>query len=672
MKTPLGWPMTRAVMSASLAIVLAMAPIGLSGLQSPGVGSSANNIQDAGAISGVVTDAATHRPIAGARVMMGKIPGPPGPLSSCVTDAKGRFVFVRVPAGTYRPYAEKSGFADGGFGRDIPLAAGQWFSAANIEIIKLGVVTGIVTDERNEPVVGAYVRVLMPFLLAGARQIAAGPVATTDDQGAYRIVGLPQGKYYVVVPSVQHSLPASSSFAPDETSGASRPPASSLVSRSVVTTGALVQNLTALILGNYVTPPAPIDGRLRAYPITFFPGVSSFVAASAVDLAYGEEKQGVDIRLEPAATATVSGKLADWNADSGALTLRLVPAGLENLGAGSEAATTLVDRDGTFVFVNVPAGRYTITPSFFEFSVTPVANRYDAGALHRPAGLGLLPETPGLSPGESRGLSVIPAAGLTSSAAKIGYSTYTQDASSGAHVYGQLPITVGGDDISDLVVPRQASSTLRLTVACDDVKGAPPAGGLILASADGNDHMVPPHSVFQSSSDWAATTHRPKEITGVLAGEYVVTSTMPGLSIKSVMVGAEDDSRRALRVNAGEASDVLVTFTGKTITLSGVVKDASGAPVPLASVVAFPVERQLWAHQGLTQPWIRASVTSEAGAFKLSDLRAGEYYVVGVPAGMRQPWRDPAFLESAEPFAARVNLDWGDAKRIDVKVSVSK
>ena len=42
------------------------------------------------------------------------------------------------------------------------------------------------------------------------------------------------------------------------------------------------------------------------------------------------------------------------------LSLRLVPAGLEELGLGGEAATTLVSSDGSFTFLNVAAGSYVV------------------------------------------------------------------------------------------------------------------------------------------------------------------------------------------------------------------------------------------------------------------------------------------------------------------------
>src|SRR5581483_5527973 len=45
---------------------------------------------------------------------------------------------------------------------------------------------------------------------------------------------------------------------------------------------------------------------------------------------------------------------------SSGVALRLLPAGMEDLGAGGEVAIAAVATDGTFTFASVPAGAYII------------------------------------------------------------------------------------------------------------------------------------------------------------------------------------------------------------------------------------------------------------------------------------------------------------------------
>ena len=55
-----------------------------------------------------------------------------------------------------------------------------------------------------------------------------------------------------------------------------------------------------------------------------------------------------------------------------------MPVGSERLGFGSEAATTTVDRDGTFTFLNVPDGNYTLLAksSVMDFTTGSTSMRF--------------------------------------------------------------------------------------------------------------------------------------------------------------------------------------------------------------------------------------------------------------------------------------------------------
>jgi hypothetical protein len=623
-----------------------------------------------GAVSGVITDATTHQPIEGVNIQLGPPPSRVGRMGNQFTDARGRFAFADVSPGNYFINAIKAGYGDGHFaagvlgalGGTITIADGEWFSEANIEMPRLGAIGGRVFDERGEPVAGAFVRVLSRFMLAGTAQLASGPTAKTDDLGEYRIPGLSAGKYIVMAPSVQHSAPTASSVADIEgltadqlaaqEAQAARTGGPPPVRRNG---GALVDGLTALILGNYVIPPPPINGRMRAYAPVFYPGVATIDASTPVEVGPGTEKSGIDLRLQPVPAARVSGRLQGVSNFAGYV-VRLLPPGLEDLGQGSEVATAIVAPDGSFTFLGVPAGNYTLMApgSSFEYSVRRAA----VGVLD-----GSLPGTPGLGRGGSSGGSIGGLPGMGSNSVK---PTTIKDEHAG---FVRLPIAVGESDLTDLAVPLQRFAAVRGQVVFEDVTGPPPTVSFEISGANGSAalgvHFVSAARPVDASASFSVPLLAP--------GEYALRMfNGGGLTIKAITVDGNDYSRKPFAVTVGQDSALTLTMTGKVIKLSGVVRDAKGAPVPQASVIAFPTDRSLWTNYGVSPSWIRPSVGTSNGTYTIASIRAGEYYLVGVDLSRINAWVDPAFLASAVPFATRVSFDWGDTKILDVPLMVKK
>ena len=316
-----------------------------------------------GAISGVVMDGATGKPIGGATVSFWSLDShdPRSYPQSMLTDPKGRFVFLHLPrTDGCNVVASKSGYADGGldpefFTAAMALKEGEWVPNVTLTLWRNGGISGRVVDESNEPVVGIPVRALRVILAAGVPHVAAGPIGTTDDRGMYRIASLRPGKYLVMVPSVQSSAPASTSArtlagrrtdaAPDQ--------------RPLINGVGLNMGGDRLVIGNYVTPP-PATDRLMAYPTVFYPDARVLTSATPIDLAPGQEKGGVDFALQPVPAVRVSGTVISAGALDPNFVLRLLPRGSENLGVGSEQATALVSASGAFTFLGVPSGSYTI------------------------------------------------------------------------------------------------------------------------------------------------------------------------------------------------------------------------------------------------------------------------------------------------------------------------
>jgi hypothetical protein len=115
--------------------------------------------------------------------------------------------------------------------------------------------------------------------------------------------------------------------------------------------------------GSRLVPPAlGSDGRMLAYRTTFHPSATASSQAADIVLGSGEERAGVDFQLRPVPVFQISGTVAGPDGPAGNLGVRLLPAGTDELtsDAGFESASTTTDAGGTFLFLAVPPGQYTL------------------------------------------------------------------------------------------------------------------------------------------------------------------------------------------------------------------------------------------------------------------------------------------------------------------------
>jgi hypothetical protein len=276
-----------------------------------------------------------------------------------------------LPDSDYAVSASRAGYVDGNPDplsgpldrTPLTLTQGRWISNLRIELAKLTAISGTVLDETGEPVVGAFVRAVMQVFVAGNAHLASSVVARTDDRGTYRLAGLPPGSYAVLMPSVQSAVPADASdqdLSPvaTELRGIGPPPAPR------TDAAVAIGDRSRWIMNRYLPPAPATGGALSAYPITFYPGVRTLAESTSIQLKKGEDRTGVDFRIAPVPTWRVSGTVeAPPGVVVKGLPLRLMAAGVADLGNGGETATTVVAADGTFMFVNVPAGNYSIVAS---------------------------------------------------------------------------------------------------------------------------------------------------------------------------------------------------------------------------------------------------------------------------------------------------------------------
>jgi hypothetical protein len=258
-------------------------------------------------VEGVVLDAATERPVAGAAVTINS--GDRGSRGA-LTDAQGRFRLSGLRPGIYRFYARKSGYLEGAFGR--PMSRGFEESVSigpdvslegfTIWMWQPAIITGRVTDERDQPMGGVLVNAF-----PGVYE-----PAPTDDRGQYEL-RLPPGDYVVGVP-----------FGADP---AAQP------------------------------PPAGRDGSPRIYVTRFHPSARSRESAVSIQLRSGDRREDVDIKLAPAEPRRLSGTVQP--APSPPEEIRIELKCLSGT-CGSGTWTTSARADGAFDFPRLPAGSYVL------------------------------------------------------------------------------------------------------------------------------------------------------------------------------------------------------------------------------------------------------------------------------------------------------------------------
>jgi protocatechuate 3,4-dioxygenase beta subunit len=273
-------------------------------------------------IRGVVLAADTGTPIRRAQVRATAS----GTRRLATTDAQGRFEFGDMPAGRYTISASKGGFVGLQYGQSRPSQSGtplelserQVMDKLVIALPRGSVVSGRVFDEFGEPIANAVVNAMRYGFSAGMRRLmpAGGQNArdTTDDQGQYRLFGLPPGEYVI-----------SANFRGG---------------------------------GGEVTDPA---GEPSGYAPTYFPGTPSVADAQRVRVDIGQEQNSVNFALIATRLVRITGVVIDSRgAPVTAGQLMLMPADTLRTGMQMPGAGARVDRNGAFRLVDVAPGRYIL------------------------------------------------------------------------------------------------------------------------------------------------------------------------------------------------------------------------------------------------------------------------------------------------------------------------
>jgi hypothetical protein len=280
-----------------------------------------------GILRGQIVAADSGSPIRRAQVRISSPDAREGRVAT--TDAQGRFEIKELPAGRYTMTASKGGFVSLQYGQRRPsesgtpieLGDGQTLDKITIGLPRGSVLGGRVTDEFGEPMANASVTAWRYAFAGGARRMVPAQGAnardTTDDQGNYRLFGLPPGEYYV--------------------------------------------SATLRSGGPEVTDPM---GELSGYAATYYPGTTSIAEAQRVTLAVSQENTGVHFGLIATRLVRVAGQVIMSNGaaatNGNVMLMPMSSSGGRATIMQQGGAANRIDRDGTFRLPNVAPGRYQL------------------------------------------------------------------------------------------------------------------------------------------------------------------------------------------------------------------------------------------------------------------------------------------------------------------------
>ena len=630
-------------------------PTGTPAVQGRGNQPPARPFVTTGLILGRVIDAGTGRGVSGAvvslsggpaRVQGPAAPGPaqpPAPPPQLLTDAEGRFAFRSLTRGSYGLGASKPGYSSGAYGRNRPngpnrnlqLDDGEKVIDITLKIFKFGSINGTVVDDAGEPVVNAPVRLYRRNLVAGRRVLFQVGGANTDDRGVYRISSLASGEYFVMLPVVPAATPAA---LPSGTEGRVNVDATSAnLSFSSGAPGGggrqLGPNSAFLLVvsgsPSAVRPDPEAGGKWRSYATQWYPGSTTLSNAQPVALAIGEERSGIDFTMPYVPTSSIAGQVIAPDGAASQYVLRLVPNDTGEWTGEPEAALATTDANGMFQFLTVPAGNYTLqTVRMAQQREMEFVGERAVGTVSANPG----PQTPQSTP----------------------------------LLFATLPVSVGADDITGLVVTLQEGYKLSGRIEFSGSRAKPSAAQMsqipvVVEPADGRP-QTQGGAPARASADGRFTT------SSYLPGRYFVRtgSTPAGWMIQSISVNGVDATERPIELNKS-VTGVIVTFTDQISDVRGVVKGTATGDEPPA-VVIFPADTSAWKDFGTNPMRMKRAVAGGTGNFSFGQMPAGDYLAIAVPEEFSGEWQDPAYLEALSRTAYRFTLSPGERRTLDLSV----
>jgi hypothetical protein len=341
---------------------------------------------------------------------------------------------------------------------------------------------------------------------------------------------------------------------------------------------------------------APGAGDVEGFAPTYYPGTPNAAEAMRVTVRAAQETAGLNFALVPTKLVRVSGRVVASNGQP-------VAGGFVNMRAadpynltGMMFGSAQTRPDGSFLMTGVAAGSYVI-------AIQP------------------------------RGRA-------------------TPDAE-----FGEARITVGGEDLTNIVITTARGATARGIIRTDETDALPVSPQQVIVAF----RPLEPEVMFggtepRVNGDWSfeigGLFHR-----GILSGSVIGSAEW---SFKAAYLDGQDITDQPLDFSPGDTIDGLeVVFTRRTTDLSGTVTDRRGQPVLAATVLAFPQDASRWTY---LSRHIRLARPDQGGRYQFRGLPPSDYFVVALEDFETGRQTDPDYLETIRNLSTRVSLDEAETK----------
>jgi Carboxypeptidase regulatory-like domain len=256
-------------------------------------------------IQGTASSALTGAPLAGARIVLST--GGPG-RTLAYSDAAGHFRFDGLRAVPYNLSAFRTGYLQAS--QLVDLTPGRDSTAVRFELAPQALISGTVEDQDGFPVTGASI-VVFTRGPQNATASASNNGILSDDRGRFRASGLASGRYFL------HAEPGQAKT---------------------------------------------WDER---YAAVYYPGALTFDGAEAIEVAPGQQRSGIAIRLAISGGVRVQGRVElppGFSLQPGGPRAQVMLSTVGLPGFGRSTYVPLAE-DGSFTLKNVQPGKYRLVPS---------------------------------------------------------------------------------------------------------------------------------------------------------------------------------------------------------------------------------------------------------------------------------------------------------------------